>query len=181
MRIAEGYCDKENVDQVKSESSGPVTRSKSAKVGGSRAGSRGAITMNKSALLRQQMLQQKMAKTGQVGSVRLSKSAHQIAPSVATDETSSVGSSSRRGGKISSKIGSLANVKHKPGGGDVKIHSRRQSFAGVKSKCGTFQNVTHTPGGGNVKITRTRLSVAGVQSKVRFTNIQLRIWKFKMF
>ena len=57
-------------------------------------------------------------------------------------------------------------MNHKPGGGNVKITSKRQSFAGVKSKCGTFDKVNHTPGGGKVKIQSRRVSMAGVTSKV---------------
>ena len=50
------------------------------------------------------------------------------------DASVSIASSSERRGPIKSKIGSLSNVKHKPGGGNVKIGSKRMSFAGVSSK-----------------------------------------------
>lgn len=54
--------------------------------------------------------------------------------------------------KVTSKCGSKANIKHKPGGGDVKIESHKVNFKDkVQSKVGSMDNVGHTPGGGNVK------------------------------
>ena len=50
------------------------------------------------------------------------------------DTSVSVASSSERRGPIKSKIGSLSNVKHRPGGGNVKIESRRTSYIGVGSR-----------------------------------------------
>ena len=55
-----------------------------------------------------------------------------------------------------SKIGSLNNISHKPGGGNVKIKSQRLSLT-PKSKIGSLENAKHTPGGGNVKVHSQRL------------------------
>merc|ERR1719204_624338 len=75
-------------------------------------------------------------------------------------------STERRNGPIRSKIGSMNNISHRPGGGQVKIESKRMSFAGVQSKIGSMDKVSHKPGGGQVKIESKRMSFAGVQSKI---------------
>ena len=49
-------------------------------------------------------------------------------------------STERRNGPIRSKIGSMNNISHRPGGGQVKIESKRMSFAGVQSKVGVFRS-----------------------------------------
>lgn len=49
------------------------------------------------------------------------------------------------------KIGSLDNAAHKPGGGNVKIESRKIQIE-AKSKIGSLDNATHKPGGGDKKI-----------------------------
>ena len=54
------------------------------------------------------------------------------------DASMSIASSSERRGPIKSKIGSLSNVKHRPGGGNFRIDSKRMSFAGVSSKVRLF-------------------------------------------
>lgn len=52
-----------------------------------------------------------------------------------------------------SKIGSLENANHKPGGGDKKIESIRTEFKDkAKPRVGSKDNVKHTPGGGDVKV-----------------------------
>eukprot|EP00057_Strongylocentrotus_purpuratus_P006450 XP_011660924.1 PREDICTED: microtubule-associated protein 4 isoform X13 [Strongylocentrotus purpuratus] len=51
-----------------------------------------------------------------------------------------------------SKIGSLDNSRHSPGGGNVKIQSEKSNYSRVQSKCGSLGNSTHRAGGGNVKI-----------------------------
>ena len=60
-----------------------------------------------------------------------------------------------------SKIGSLDNATHKPGGGDKKIETVKLDFKDkAKSKVGSKDNIKHTPGGGTVKVSaalRTRL------------------------
>ena len=50
---------------------------------------------------------------------------------------------------MKSKIGSLDNVEHIPGGGANKIHNRKMSFDNVKSKVGSLDNIDHVPGGGD--------------------------------
>ncbi|XP_077633531.1 microtubule-associated protein 4 isoform X2 [Crocuta crocuta] len=54
--------------------------------------------------------------------------------------------------KVSSKCGSKANIKHKPGGGDVKIESQKLNFKEkAQAKVGSLDNVGHLPAGGAVK------------------------------
>ncbi|XP_036189587.1 microtubule-associated protein 4 isoform X15 [Myotis myotis] len=54
--------------------------------------------------------------------------------------------------KVSSKCGSKANIKHKPGGGDVKIESQKLNFKEkAQAKVGSLENVGHLPAGGAVK------------------------------
>lgn len=64
-----------------------------------------------------------------------------------------------------SKIGSLSNIKHTPGGGKVKLENQKMDFSNVKSKCGTFSNVNHKPKGGDVKIVEQKLDLSKVKSK----------------
>ncbi|KAI8586327.1 hypothetical protein BDZ88DRAFT_429512 [Geranomyces variabilis] len=57
--------------------------------------------------------------------------------------------------KVSSKIGSLDNIHHRPGGGTKRIYDEKIPLAklrGVGSKVGSFENITHVPGGGAVQI-----------------------------
>lgn len=51
---------------------------------------------------------------------------------------------------VKSKIGSLENAKHKPGGGNVKIEHRKLNF-NVQPKI-EAKNDTYTPGGGDKKV-----------------------------
>lgn len=52
-----------------------------------------------------------------------------------------------------SKIGSLDNAAHKPGGGDKKIESMKLDFKDkAKPKIGSKDNIKHQPGGGTVKV-----------------------------
>ena len=52
-----------------------------------------------------------------------------------------------------SKIGSLDNTKHKPGGGKIKIETVKLDFSEkAKSKVGSTVNLKHVPGGGAVKV-----------------------------
>jgi hypothetical protein len=52
-----------------------------------------------------------------------------------------------------SKVGSLDNATHKPGGGDKKIESVKLDFKDkAKPKIGSKENVKHQPGGGVVKV-----------------------------
>ena len=64
-----------------------------------------------------------------------------------------------------SKIGSLSNIKHTPGGGKVKLENQKMDLSNVKSKCGTFSNVNHKPKGGDVKIVEQKLDLSKVKSK----------------
>jgi microtubule-associated protein tau len=52
-----------------------------------------------------------------------------------------------------SKVGSLENATHKPGGGDKKIETVKLDFKEkAKPKIGSKENVKHQPGGGAVKV-----------------------------
>uniref|UniRef100_F1MAZ3 Microtubule-associated protein n=1 Tax=Bos taurus TaxID=9913 RepID=F1MAZ3_BOVIN len=53
---------------------------------------------------------------------------------------------------IQSKCGSKDNIKHVPGGGDVKIESQKLNFKEkAQAKVGSLDNVGHLPAGGAVK------------------------------
>lgn len=52
---------------------------------------------------------------------------------------------------VTSKVGSLDNKDHKPGGGDKKIESQKLKFQ-AQSKVGSKDNIKHKPGGGEVKV-----------------------------
>jgi hypothetical protein len=52
-----------------------------------------------------------------------------------------------------SKVGSLENATHKPGGGDKKIETVKLDFKEkAKPKIGSKDNVKYQPGGGAVKV-----------------------------
>ncbi|KAM6452661.1 uncharacterized protein PHA67_018882 isoform 2-T2 [Liasis olivaceus] len=54
--------------------------------------------------------------------------------------------------KVSSKCGSKTNIKHKPGGGDIKIENQKLNFKEkAQAKVGSLDNVGHVPAGGTVK------------------------------
>ncbi|KAJ3159531.1 hypothetical protein HDU86_001540 [Geranomyces michiganensis] len=57
--------------------------------------------------------------------------------------------------KVSSKVGSLDNIHHRPGGGTKRIYDEKLPLArlrGVSSKVGSLENISHVPGGGAVQI-----------------------------
>ena len=57
------------------------------------------------------------------------------------------------------KVGSLANAKHRPGGGNVQVETQRLEFRRqASSKVGSRDNIHHRPGGGDVKVGRRRSS-----------------------
>lgn len=58
--------------------------------------------------------------------------------------------------KAQSKVGSLDNAAHKPGGGSKKIEVQKLEFKDkAKPKIGSLDNVTHKPGGGDIKVSLT--------------------------
>lgn len=57
---------------------------------------------------------------------------------------------------VRSKIGSLQNTDHKPGGGRVKIESHKIDFTKASSRIAN-KNDTYQPGGGEKKILSTKL------------------------
>ncbi|KND04792.1 uncharacterized protein SPPG_00495 [Spizellomyces punctatus DAOM BR117] len=69
---------------------------------------------------------------------------------------------------VHSKIGSLDNIHHKPGGGKVKIINEKipvGKFKKVDSRVGSLENIRHVPGGGDVQIINLPLHLHP-QSKV---------------
>ncbi|XP_014878672.1 microtubule-associated protein 2-like isoform X3 [Poecilia latipinna] len=66
---------------------------------------------------------------------------------------------------VKSKVGSTANLKHQPKGGQVQILSEKLDFTHVQSKCGSKDNLKHTPKGGHVMIPSVKLDFSHVQSK----------------
>ncbi|XP_027866700.1 microtubule-associated protein 2 isoform X4 [Xiphophorus couchianus] len=66
---------------------------------------------------------------------------------------------------VKSKVGSTANLKHQPKGGQVQILSEKLDFAHVQSKCGSKDNLKHTPKGGHVMIPSVKLDFSHIQSK----------------
>ncbi|GAB1285049.1 Microtubule-associated protein [Apodemus speciosus] len=60
---------------------------------------------------------------------------------------------------VTSKCGSLKNIRHRPGGGRVKIESVKLDFKEkAQAKVGSLDNAHHVPGGGNVKIDSQKLN-----------------------
>ncbi|RXN00284.1 Microtubule-associated protein tau [Acipenser ruthenus] len=52
---------------------------------------------------------------------------------------------------VKSKIGSIDNIKHQPGGGKVQILNKKMDLSNVQSKCGSKDNIKHLPAGGNIE------------------------------
>lgn len=59
---------------------------------------------------------------------------------------------------VKSKVGSLDNINHKPGGGDKKVFDEKvhvlkeKIISKAKPKIGSLDNIKHKPGGGDKKI-----------------------------
>ena len=53
-----------------------------------------------------------------------------------------------------SRIRSLDNHSHKPGGGDKKIENRKLDW-NVESRIGSTKNLKHKAGGGNIQVAKT--------------------------
>ncbi|XP_040294609.1 microtubule-associated protein tau-like isoform X5 [Bufo bufo] len=58
---------------------------------------------------------------------------------------------------IKSKIGSIDNIRHQPGGGKVQITHKPVDLKHVTSKCGSMSNIHHRPGGGNIEVKSEKL------------------------
>ncbi|KAG8566787.1 hypothetical protein GDO81_013374 [Engystomops pustulosus] len=68
---------------------------------------------------------------------------------------------------VRSKIGSIDNIRHQPGGGKVQITHKPVDLKHVTSKCGSMSNIHHRPGGGNVEVKSEKLDFKErVSSKV---------------
>ncbi|XP_048088783.1 microtubule-associated protein tau isoform X3 [Alosa alosa] len=66
---------------------------------------------------------------------------------------------------VKSKIGSTANLKHQPGGGQVQILDKKMDLSSVQSKCGSKANLKYQPGGGNIQILDQKVDFSNVQSR----------------
>ncbi|XP_071967196.1 microtubule-associated protein tau-like isoform X4 [Engystomops pustulosus] len=66
---------------------------------------------------------------------------------------------------VRSKIGSIDNIRHQPGGGKVQITHKKVDLTNVQSKCGSKDNLKHIPGGGAVQITHKPVDLKHVTSK----------------
>ncbi|XP_073539213.1 microtubule-associated protein tau isoform X6 [Phyllobates terribilis] len=66
---------------------------------------------------------------------------------------------------VKSKIGSIDNIRHQPGGGKVQIVHKKVDLSNVQSKCGSKDNLKHMPGGGAVLITHKPVDLKHVTSK----------------
>lgn len=66
---------------------------------------------------------------------------------------------------VKSKIGSTANIKHQPKGGQVMIPSVKLDFSHVQAKCGSLNKLQHTAGGGNVQIQTKKIDLSHVTAK----------------
>ncbi|GAB6022670.1 Methionine aminopeptidase 2 [Chamberlinius hualienensis] len=62
---------------------------------------------------------------------------------------------------VKSKIGSLENARHKAGGGNVKLETKKIDLSSVKSKVGSTDNIQHKPSGGEKKILSRKLEWKG--------------------
>ncbi|XP_069119901.1 microtubule-associated protein 2-like isoform X2 [Argopecten irradians] len=58
---------------------------------------------------------------------------------------------------VQSKIGSLANATHTPGGGNVRIANQKKDYSAVQGKIGSKVNLDHRPKGGDKKIMSQKL------------------------
>lgn len=60
---------------------------------------------------------------------------------------------------MNSKVGSLDNANHKPGGGEKKIETVKLDFKDkAQPKIGSKDNIQHKPGGGNKPIESHKLN-----------------------
>ncbi|XP_072771956.1 microtubule-associated protein tau-like isoform X7 [Nerophis lumbriciformis] len=66
---------------------------------------------------------------------------------------------------VKSKIGSTANIKHQPKGGQVMIPSVKLDFSHVQAKCGSLNKLQHAPGGGNVQIQTKKIDLSHITAK----------------
>ncbi|XP_072303077.1 uncharacterized protein [Eucyclogobius newberryi] len=66
---------------------------------------------------------------------------------------------------VKSKIGSTANLKHQPKGGQVMIPSVKLDFSHIQAKCGSLDKVHHLAGGGNIQIQTKKIDLSHVTAK----------------
>ncbi|XP_055859675.1 microtubule-associated protein 2-like isoform X3 [Biomphalaria glabrata] len=94
------------------------------------------------------------------------KSSTPKTPSASTPKTGEV----KEGKEIKSKIGSLEKTNHTPGGGNVKITTKKPDFTNVTSKIGSKDKIDHKPGGGNIKIETKKLKIEAKSKIGSFEN-----------
>nr|XP_034329065.1 microtubule-associated protein tau-like isoform X7 [Crassostrea gigas] len=70
---------------------------------------------------------------------------------------------------VTSKIGSLQNTSYTPGGGQVRIATKKTDYSSVSSRVGSTANMDHRPGGGEKKIESHKVEFKA-QSKVGSTD-----------
>ncbi|XP_023185042.1 microtubule-associated protein 2 isoform X5 [Xiphophorus maculatus] len=58
---------------------------------------------------------------------------------------------------VKSKVGSTANLKHQPKGGQVQIQTKKIDLSHITAKCGSMSNIHHRPGGGHIRIENMKL------------------------
>lgn len=76
---------------------------------------------------------------------------------------------------VRSKIGSLANTTHRPGGGHVKIESHKVDFSKAQPRI-EAKNDTYAPGGGDKKVRKTGLRKRKYQSRNYPALLAAYIW-----
>ncbi|XP_067648631.1 uncharacterized protein [Haliotis asinina] len=92
--------------------------------------------------------------------------ASRASPKPGTHRTPPVKSPSPNLSAVRSKIGSMDKAKHTPGGGNVKIVTKKTDYTSVSSRVGSKDKLMHKPGGGNVKIENKKLSLDNVTPRI---------------
>lgn len=67
---------------------------------------------------------------------------------------------------VKSKIGSLQNTSYKPGGGHVKIESKKLDYGNTTSRIAA-KNDAYIPGGGDKKVNNLKLYSETINIKVQ--------------
>ncbi|XP_046580153.1 microtubule-associated protein tau-like isoform X3 [Haliotis rubra] len=92
--------------------------------------------------------------------------ASRASPKPGTPRTTPVKSPSPNLSGVRSKIGSMDKAKHTPGGGNVRIVTKKTDYTSVSSRVGSKDKLQHKPGGGNVKIENKKLSLDSVTPRI---------------
>ncbi|XP_048238298.1 uncharacterized protein LOC124115086 isoform X3 [Haliotis rufescens] len=92
--------------------------------------------------------------------------ASRASPKPGTPRTTPVKSPSPNLSGVRSKIGSMDKAKHTPGGGNVRIVTKKTDYTTVSSRVGSKDKLQHKPGGGNVKIENKKLTLDNVTPRI---------------